>query len=64
MVFAGVSLEPEDGEEMPPLFQTQIDESELDRRKKGRETSDRGKNANIINIVFLCTDLKLSETNE
>ncbi|GFR60286.1 fibrous sheath-interacting protein 1-like [Elysia marginata] len=38
----GVSLESEDEEEMPPLFQTQFDESELDRRKKGKANFDDG----------------------
>ena len=43
--FTGVSLESEDEEEMPPLFQTQFDDSELDRRKTGRRNTKDDKNA-------------------
>lgn len=41
----GISIESEDEEEMPPLFQTQFDESELNRQKIKRTNNKNGQNA-------------------
>ncbi|GFO30209.1 fibrous sheath-interacting protein 1-like [Plakobranchus ocellatus] len=46
----GVSLEPEDDEEMTPLFQTQFDDSDLDRRKSNEKNSGNGRTADSQDV--------------